>query len=369
MLGLPEVTMLFLVKNASAVSPPRLPRRGRTLCCAALWILASITVNAASAVTDDDFPEFDDVPGLREFEHPEWFKLSFLNLPLDLKEAAAAGKRGLMVYFGQAHCAYCEALLQVNFGDEEIVAYTRKHFDVIPVDIWSDREVVTMDWRVISEKDYALSQGTNFTPTIVFFDDRGKVVFRLRGYYPPYQFRAALEYVADRHYRRMTFREYLAGGDPDLAFEEGGLIEEDFFMSPPYVLARDRIPGQKPLAVFFEQGNCHACDVLHTKPLSEPSIQKMLQEFEVAQVNMWSDTPVLTPDGRRTTARRWAADLGLFFAPSVVFFDERGDEILRLDSVARFFRLSRVLTYVLTGAYRRVDGFQRWRREALTHVE
>jgi hypothetical protein len=43
---------------------------------------------------------------------------------------------------------------------------------------------------------------------------------------------------------------------------------------------------------------------------------------------MWSDTPVVTPSGERTTAREWAAELGLFYAPSILFFDERGSELL-----------------------------------------
>ncbi len=364
-----ELTFVSPLNLPAALSARRARERLRALLLAAFWLLFTLPAGAADTVEDDDFPDFDDAPGLRDFEHPDWFKLSFLNLPLDLKEAVDSGKRGLMVYFGQAHCAYCEALIQINFTDKEIVAYTREHFDVVPVDIWSDREVVTMDRRVVTEKDYALSQNTSFTPSIVFYDHRGRAVFRLRGYYPPYQFRAALEYVADRHYDHLTFREYLARGDPDLAFEEGALIEEDFFAPPPFALARHRFPAQRPLAVFFEQGNCHACDVLHTKPLSDPGIQRMLRDFEVVQVNMWADTPVLTPDGRRVTARQWAADLGLFFAPSVVFFDERGGEIVRLDSVARFFRLSHVLTYVLTGAYRTGGGFQRWRHNVLTRVE
>ena len=36
--------------------------------------------------------------------------------------------------------------------------------------------------------------GTNFTPSLVFYDADGNIALRLRGYYPPYQFRAALEY-------------------------------------------------------------------------------------------------------------------------------------------------------------------------------
>ncbi len=327
-------------------------------------VMASDGSAAATKDDDDDFEfAFDDGPRLRDLEYPDWFTLSFLNLPDDLRTAQAEGKRGRMVYFGQAHCAYCEALLEVNFQDPDIVAYTREHFDVVALDIWGNREVVTMTGDVATEKTFALQEKTNFTPSVIFYTGDGEEVFRLRGYYPPYKFRAALEYVADRHYRREQFREYLARADPPMVFEEGGLIEEDFFSPPPHVLDRSRVPAQTALVVFFEQGNCHACDVLHTVPLSEPEIQRMLGQAQVVQLDMWSDTPVLTPNGQRLTAKQWAARLGIFYAPSLVFFDENGREIIRVDSVVRFFRLARVLRYVLTRAYRDHPNFQRWRHE------
>ena len=73
------------------------------------------------------------------------------------------------------------------------------------------------------------------------------------------------------------------------------------------------------------------------------------------------DTPVVTPDGRRTTARAWAEELGLFYAPSILFFDEAGHEILRVDSVAHFFRLRNVLNYVANRGYLYEPSYQRWR--------
>jgi len=70
---------------------------------------------------------------------------------------------------------------------------------------------------------------------------------------------------------------------------------------------------------------------------------------------------VLTPDGKRLTAREWARRLGLFYAPTVVFFDERGKEVFRIDSVVRLYRLRGVLQYVLAKGYLEAPTFQRWR--------
>jgi thioredoxin-related protein len=113
--------------------------------------------------------------------------------------------------------------------------------------------------------------------------------------------------------------------------------------------------------VFFEQGNCHACDVLHGEALRESAIYRSFDQFDSVQLDMWSDTPVIAPDGEKTTARNWAEKLGLFYAPSIIFFDEKGGEILRVDSVVRFFRLRNVLNYITSKAYLTEPSYQRWR--------
>ncbi|MGB5652124.1 MAG: thioredoxin, partial [Sedimenticolaceae bacterium] len=72
------------------------------------------------------------------------------------------------------------------------------------------------------------------------------------------------------------------------------------------------------------------------------------------------DVPVIKPDGSPGTAREWAEELGIFYAPSIVFFDEHGKEIIRVDSVVRFFRLRNVLNYVLSRGYLTEPNFLRW---------
>ena len=61
------------------------------------------------------------------------------------------------------------------------------------------------------------------------------------------------------------------------------------------------------------------------------------------------------------TAQAWAKELGLFYTPSLLFFDEHGREIIRVDSVVQFYRLRNVLTYITSGGYRSEPSYQRWR--------
>lgn len=330
----------------------------------AAWLLAALMLAGPSAA--DPLQSFDDEPRSRHVEEPEWFTASFLDLREDLETAVRLhGKRGLIVYFHQEDCAYCEALIEVNFAAEDIVRYTRRHFDVVSIDIWGSREVVDIEGIVLTERDYAVRENTNFTPSLIFYDADGNQAMRLRGYYKPYRFRAALEYVADGHYRNEAFRDYLARADPPPKFDLGDLNEQDFFAAPPFVLDRSRQPAQRPLVVFFEQRDCHACDILHTSTVTDPGTEALLEQFEAVQLDMQSDTPVIAPSGKRTSAADWAADLGLFYAPTLVFFDERGEEILRVDSVVRLNRLRRVMRFVLEKGYLEDATYQLWRRRQL----
>lgn len=306
----------------------------------------------ANETQDDDALYLDDAQLENSARYPAWFELSFLNLQEDLQEAKRNEKRGLIVYFGQEYCPYCKALLEGNFGRRDIERYTRAYFDVVAIDIHGQKTVTDLQGRKLSERAYAEQEQVNFTPTLIFYDSSGRESLRLQGFYPPYKFRAALEYAADGYYLQESFRDYLQRADPPLAFDIGGLNYEAFFQPEPHALQRTRFPGEAPLAVFFEQGECHACDVLHTAPLQNPQIRERLALFDAVQLDINADTPVITPSGSRMTSRQWAEDLGIFYTPTVIFFDRHGREIIRVDSVVGFYRLRKVLDYVLSGAYR-----------------
>jgi len=292
---------------------------------------------------------------------PAWFKLSFLDLYDDIEEAIANGKKGIIVYFGREDCPYCKAHLENNWGNPEIVKYTRKYFDVIAIDVKGNRNVTSVDGVVYDEKSFAALNRTNFTPSLVFYNADKKVVLKLQGYHPPYKFRAALEYVAGEHYQHESFRDYLARAEMAESYGEDTLNPHPSFMSPPYLLDRSRIAAKGPLAVFFEEKHCHACDILHAGPLSDEGITAKLKSMDVVQLDMAADTKVITPDGRQLSAKQWAADLGLYYSPTIIFFDPHGKEIIRINSVVWVYRLNHVLDYVLSGAYKQYQTYQLWR--------
>lgn len=313
-----------------------------------------------SAEDDDDF-DFEDSMLEEELVYPDWFKLSSGDLRDDLKEAVANGKQGIFIYFGQKRCSYCEQFIKTSLATPDIKKYILENFDVIAIDIWGIDEITDTDGTTYTERELSVKYGTNFTPSLIFYDAKGKKVYRLRGFHPPYKFGAALKYVVEKFYEKEKFRDYLARAEPGLFFQEGGLNERDFFTPPPFDLDRSTKKSDKPLVVFFERGNCHACDLLHTGPFNDERITAELEQMEAVQLNIASNTKVTTPDGEKLTAVEWADKLGIFHTPTLIFFDDNGKEIIRIDSIVKFYRAWGVLDYINKRAYLTQPDYQQWR--------
>ncbi len=326
-----------------------------------LLLLFSMSVYAAAEPDPKDADlVFDDSQLEEELVYPDWFKLSLGDLGDDLEEAKKEGKKGIITYFGQKRCAYCEQFFKTSLADTDIQNYLRKHYDLIAFDIWGIDDIIDTDGKQYTERELSIHYKTNFTPSLIFYDADGTPVFRLRGFYPPYKFRAALQFVVEEFYKKESFSEYFARAETGEFFLLGGLTERDFFIEQPFDL-KSLAKNNKATAVFFEQGNCHACDLLHSGPLSQDLSIKEIEKMNAVQLNMWADTPVTTPQGNKTTAKEWASTLDIFYAPSIVFFDTDGKEIIRVDSVTHFYRLWGVLDYVNQEGYKTTKDYQSWR--------
>jgi thioredoxin-related protein len=295
-------------------------------------------------------------PNSSAIEIPDWFKPSFLDFGQDIAEATKHRKR-LMVYFGQDGCPYCRELMRVNFRQKDIVDETRKNFDALAINIWGDREVVWLDRRHYTEKSFAAFLKIQFTPTILFFDEHGTVVLRLNGYYPPHKFAAALQYASGGTQTHSTFAEYLAQSAREPA--SATLHDEPFLRRAPYDFSGRR-KGAKPLAVLFEQKGCGGCDELHRTGFKDPRVSGLLEKFDIVQLELFGQAPIVTPPARRATEAEWARQLNVAYTPSIVFFDRDGEEIFRVEGYLRPFHLAASFDYVASGSYRKEPSFQRY---------
>jgi thioredoxin-related protein len=195
-----------------------------------------------------------------------------------------------------------------------------------------------------------------FTPTLLFLDEAGNVVLRVNGYYPPHKFNAALEYAAGHDGRDPDFRTWYASVAPEPA--SGVLHRDPAWLSPDADLAARS--GGRPLLVMFEQQDCAPCDELHLDILKRAESRKQLERFDVVLLDMWSQEPVARPDGRRSSVAWWARELNLQYAPSLVFFDAKGNEVFRTEAWLRSFHIQSAMDYVASGSYLEQPAFQRY---------
>ena len=326
----------------------------------ALAAYAAIVFAAFAQSTSDQLLEGLVNPGYEE--QPAWFKNSFLDMQEDIAEAADTGKR-LMLYFYQDGCPYCAKMLRENFAIKEIEDKTRAHFDVVAINIWGDREVVDLAGEDTTEKRFAADLKVMYTPTLLFLDEQGEVALRVNGYYPPHKFSVALDYAAVKQPDQASFREYYKRLDPPAA--HGELHADASFLQPPHDLSN----VERPLLVLFEQKSCPPCDELHMDIFKREAIQDWLDDFAIAQFDMWSKEPLTTPKGMQTTAYEWARRLNISYAPSLVFFDRDGNEVFRAETYLQAGHIRSALAYIATDAYREQPSFQRFVQDRLDEFE
>jgi len=248
-------------------------------------------------------------------ELPSWFAQSLLVLPEEIADAARENKR-VMLYFEQDGCPYCKRMVEVTFRDPKVSGRMQQRFVPIALNIWGDREVTTPDGKLMSEKQLAAQLKVQFTPTLVFFDEKGGVAVRVNGYYPPERFLVALD----------------AAARPGAGAEHAASV--------PHL----RKPRAKPLALFFVAEKCAACDELKTT-FRNDRVAKQLAAFDLEQLPL---------------AGAQAKQLGVGEAPTLVLFDAAGKEVLRLEAYFRPFHVAGSLEYVASGAYRTEPSLQRF---------
>jgi len=291
-------------------------------------------------------------PSPHAIEIPKWFSESFLDFRDEVRDARAAGKR-VMVYFGQDGCPYCKALMEVNFGQKDIAEATRSRFVAIALNLWGDRETVWTDGAPRSEKALGTHLRVQFTPTLLFLDEEGRVALRLNGYLPPARFRAALDYAAKAKPGDPPFAEHERR--QGVAVPRPATPVPGAFRAAP---ARFDGGGARPVLLVFETRDCDACADLH-ESFHQATAREWLGRFDAVRLDAFGKGEVVAPGGSRESEAAFARSLGVAFTPTIVFL-EAGREVFRSEGTLRPFHLASVLEYVASGAYRSEPSFQRY---------
>ena len=301
--------------------------------------------------------------GTARIEYPHWFRQSFLDLRDDLAEAGESGKRGVILMLSQSNCSHCQAFLDTTLSDPATVRRVQAHYDVVALDIFSDLELTNIDGSVSTVKDFAETVSARLTPTLIFLGTEGRALLKVIGFYPPETFEHVLDYIDGAHYERSTLSSYIQAQATDSEQQEVALDDGVFEKSPIELTPSDTEAARK-LIVIFTQPSCPACERFHQRVLSDSMVRTLFSRYRSVVLDATDDqSTVVTPNGRRTTPRQWRQELELVYDVATVFFDERGQEVHRLDAETSVDRMTGSLEYVLANAYEQHAQFLQWRKE------
>jgi thioredoxin-related protein len=322
-------------------------------------------------------------------EYPEWFAQTFYDLPGDIEDAAARGKRGVALFFSAESCLHCVAMTRSTFRDPEVVRRLSGQFDVIAVDVFSDVEMVGLDGQMVRARELSERERATFTPTMLFVDDSRERMLRHVGFADAARMHLILDYLESDAWRRESLRDFVARAQDARPAPPGPVAADATgaaasstplagFQLPPADLAAQRTANPRPSLVLFERDGCEECRRLREQILGHPEVQEVLAGFHALRLNTDASGIVVLPDGRHGTAEALAAQLGLTHRPGLVFFAEDGEEAFRMDSTWLIDHSGQLpdatrqdllesflarLEYVSSGAYRDWPQYQRWRAQ------
>lgn len=320
-------------------------------------------------------------------EYPEWFAQTFYDLPGDIDDALARGKRGVALFFSAETCLHCVAMARSTFQDPEIVRRLSGQYDVIAVDVFSDVEMVGLDGETVRARELAERERATFTPTLLFVNGSRERMLRFVGFADVERMHVILDYVETDAWREESLRDYAArrlegsGAPPREGIGAGDDASREAltgFQQPPADLAAQRTAHPRPSLVLFERDGCEECRRLRAQILEHPKVQETLAGFHTLRLHLGDPGIAILPDGRHGTGEALAAELALAHQPGLVFYAESGEEAFRMDSTWLIDHSGQLpdatraelvdsflarLEYVASGDYRDWPQYQRWRAQ------
>lgn len=131
------------------------------------------------------------------------------DLKSEAADAAAAGKKGVLVMYHFEECPFCRRMKREVLLRPEVQQAFRRDFTVVAIDTRGAQPVTGMDGKVLPENQYARSLGVRATPTFDFYAPDGERMYRQVGaIFDVAEFLLLERYVASGAYRSQTFAQF-----------------------------------------------------------------------------------------------------------------------------------------------------------------
>lgn len=133
-----------------------------------------------------------------------FFAPTFNNMAEELALARDA-KKLLVVMYEQEGCPFCWKMRRDVLSRNDVQDYYKGRFHVIPMDIRGSLDTVDFTGKAMTQKDFSIQQNVRLTPVFIYYDETGKELHRLIGFYDREEFLLAGDFVLSGAYKTEDF--------------------------------------------------------------------------------------------------------------------------------------------------------------------
>lgn len=132
-----------------------------------------------------------------------------LKPPYNLNKLLKSSKP-LLVLFEQKKCQDCDELHNDVFKRKETLKQINR-FNVVRLNMWGNGELVGLQGKMLTAKKLAKNLKINHSPSFVFFDNKGKDIFRIDAYIKSFHIQSVMDYIASGSYKiQPNLQRYLS---------------------------------------------------------------------------------------------------------------------------------------------------------------
>jgi thioredoxin-related protein len=147
------------------------------------------------------------LPALASWER--FFTLSLGDMQAELRDARAAGKKGIVFIYQQDPCPYCERMKENILARPDVQKWYAERFAAFSIDIRGSIELVDFQGRKTTEGRYAREALVHGAPAMDFYDTSGRLLARVPGEVTDWKtFLALGDWVASGAHEKQTFEQF-----------------------------------------------------------------------------------------------------------------------------------------------------------------
>ncbi|OQY04538.1 MAG: hypothetical protein B6I20_02850 [Bacteroidetes bacterium 4572_117] len=155
------------------------------------------------------------------FKIPEIIKPDTLGVPnwLSPKRIDINNKKKrkpTIVFFYTNWCISCKVMEKTTFHNQNINQFISKNFNLIKIDAANQDTLTFLNKKYLSggknnphQITQTLLQGNFQMPAVVFFDENGKQISKIKGYITVRNFMPLLNFFHEKKYQKISYNEYL----------------------------------------------------------------------------------------------------------------------------------------------------------------